>query len=102
MSRKFVVLEGDQTGQELLEEALRVLDESVMGFPLNFIRYDLSLQNRRATNNEVVYEAGRALASTRSASKQPRSHQKKKGMWAAPIASCAKRWIWLRRDILSA
>ncbi len=72
MSRKFVVLEGDQTGQELLEEALRVLDESVMGFPLNFIRYDLSLQNRRATNNEVVCEAGRALASTRSASKQPR------------------------------
>ncbi len=61
MSRNIVVLEGDQTGQELLEEALRLLDESVIGYRLNFIRYDLSLENRRVTNNEVVYEAGRAL-----------------------------------------
>ncbi len=61
MSRKVVVLEGDQTGQELLEEALRVLDESVVRYPLEFIRYDLSLENRRATNNKVVYEAGKAL-----------------------------------------
>ncbi len=61
MSRTIVVLEGDQTGQELLEEALRVLDESVIRFPIEFIRYDLSLENRRATDNEIVYEAGRAL-----------------------------------------
>ncbi len=61
MSRNIVVLEGDQTGQELLEEALRVLDESVIGYPLHFIRYDLSLQNRRSTHNEVVYQAGQAL-----------------------------------------
>lgn len=61
MSRTIVVLEGDQTGQELLEEALRVLDESVIGYPLEFLRFDLSLENRRQTQNEVVYEAGRAL-----------------------------------------
>jgi isocitrate/isopropylmalate dehydrogenase len=61
MSRTIVVLEGDQTGQELLEESLRVLDESVIGFPLEFVRFDLSLKNRRQTQNEVVYEAGRAL-----------------------------------------
>ena len=61
MSRSIVILEGDQTGQELLEESLRVLDESVIGYPLEFLRYDLSLENRRHTQNEVVYEAGRAL-----------------------------------------
>ena len=61
MSRTIVVLEGDQTGQELLEEALRVLDKNIIGYPLDFLRFDLSLQNRRETNNQVVYEAGRAL-----------------------------------------
>ena len=61
MSRTIVVLEGDQTGQELLEEALRVLDQSVIGFPLEFLRFDLSLENRRNTQNQVVYAAGRAL-----------------------------------------
>ncbi len=61
MTRKIVVLDGDQTGQELLEEALRVLDPRVIRFDVEFIRYDLSLENRRATNNQVVYEAGRAI-----------------------------------------
>ncbi len=61
MSRTIVILDGDQTGQELLNEALRVLDESVIRYPLEFLRYDLSLGNRRATNNKVVYEAGRAI-----------------------------------------
>ena len=61
MSRTIVIMEGDQTGQELLEEALRVLDESVIRYPLEFLRFDLSLENRRRTQNEVVYEAGRAM-----------------------------------------
>src|SRR6266571_4142997 len=51
------VLEGDETGQELLAEALRVLDPEVVGFDLAFDRYDLSLESRRATKNEVVHEA---------------------------------------------
>jgi isocitrate dehydrogenase (NAD+) len=55
-----VVLEGDQTGQELLEEALRVLASDVIGVELEFPRYDLSLENRRATQNDVVYEAAAA------------------------------------------
>ena len=38
------VLEGDETGQELLDEALRVLDPEVVGFDLAFDRYDLSLE----------------------------------------------------------
>ena len=56
-----VVLEGDQTGQELLLEALRVLDPSVTGVPLKFERYDLSLEERRATGNAVVLEAAEAM-----------------------------------------
>ena len=44
-----VVLEGDETGQELLEEALRVLAPDVIGLELDFPRYDLSLAHRRAT-----------------------------------------------------
>jgi isocitrate/isopropylmalate dehydrogenase len=50
---RVVVLEGDQTGQELLEASLRVLDASVVGLPLELERFDLSLANRRATDNGV-------------------------------------------------
>ena len=46
-----VVCEGDQTGQELLEQSLRVLEPSVIGFELDFVRFDLSLATRQATNN---------------------------------------------------
>jgi isocitrate/isopropylmalate dehydrogenase len=56
-----VVLEGDETGQELLEEALRVLDPGVTGLSLEFEHFDLSLENRRATDNRVVYEAAHAV-----------------------------------------
>jgi isocitrate dehydrogenase (NAD+) len=59
--RTIVVLEGDQTGQELLEEALRVLAPDVIGLELDFPRYDLSLEQRRATDNAVVHEAARAV-----------------------------------------
>jgi isocitrate dehydrogenase (NAD+) len=59
-----VVLEGDQTGQELLEEALRVLDPAVINVDLNFERFDLSLDNRRATNNAVVDEAAARMKAT--------------------------------------
>jgi isocitrate dehydrogenase (NAD+) len=56
-----VVLEGDQTGQELLVDALRVLDRSVIDVELALLRYDLSLENRRATRNGVIFEAADAL-----------------------------------------
>ncbi len=61
MTTQIAVLEGDQTGQELLDEALRVLDESVTGVPLLLRRFDLSLENRRATGNGVVHEAAAAM-----------------------------------------
>ncbi len=56
------MLEGDETGQELLEEALRVLAPDVTALELELPRYDLSLESRRATKNEVVHEAADALA----------------------------------------
>ena len=56
-----VVLEGDETGQELLEEAVRVLDRSVTQLELEFVRFDLSLETRRATRNGVVYESAAAI-----------------------------------------
>ncbi len=56
-----VVLEGDETGQELLEEALRVLAPDVVGLELELPRHDLSLESRRATENGVVYEAAAAI-----------------------------------------
>jgi isocitrate dehydrogenase (NAD+) len=56
-----VVLEGDETGQELLEESLRVLAPDVVGVELAFPRFDLSLESRRRTDNAVVHEAARAI-----------------------------------------
>jgi isocitrate/isopropylmalate dehydrogenase len=60
-SATIAVLEGDETGQELLEEALRVLDPDVIGLELGFERFDLSLGNRRATENEVVHDAAASI-----------------------------------------
>jgi isocitrate dehydrogenase (NAD+) len=56
-----IVLEGDQTGQELLEEAVRLLSPEVIGVDINLVRYDLSLENRRATKNQVVRDAAVAM-----------------------------------------
>jgi isocitrate/isopropylmalate dehydrogenase len=60
-AKTIVVLEGDETGQELLEEALRVLASDVTGLKLEFPRFDLSLASRQATKNAVVHEAARAI-----------------------------------------
>jgi isocitrate/isopropylmalate dehydrogenase len=58
------VLQGDQTGQELLEEALRVLDPAVTRFDAEFKAFDLSLENRRTTKNAVVKEAAEFITQT--------------------------------------
>ena len=61
-SLRIVVLEGDETGQELLEQSLRVLDGALLGLPtLELQRFDLSLESRRATANGVVDEAADAM-----------------------------------------
>jgi isocitrate dehydrogenase (NAD+) len=56
-----VVLSGDQTGQELLEESLRVLAPDVIGVDLELQTFDLSLAHRRETNNGVVEDAADAM-----------------------------------------
>ena len=58
---KIVVLDGDETGQELLEQAIRVLDPDVLDLPLELEHFDLSLAHRRETANAVVSEAAAAM-----------------------------------------
>jgi isocitrate/isopropylmalate dehydrogenase len=58
---KIIVLDGDETGQELLEQAIRVLDPALLELELELEHFDLSLENRRATKNQVVIEAAAAM-----------------------------------------
>lgn len=88
MMRTIVVLNGDQTGQELLEEALRVLEAGVIRFELKFLHFDLSLDSRRASRNQIVFEAGRAL------------RQHKLGLKAATITPEAKGDVGSPNQIL--
>ena len=59
-----VVCDGDETGQELLEESLRAMQPDLLGVDLDFTHFDLSLENRRATNNGVVRDAAAAMVET--------------------------------------
>jgi isocitrate/isopropylmalate dehydrogenase len=54
-------MHGDQTGEDLLQEALRVLAPEVIGLDLEFQHFDLSLNKRRETQNGVVGEASKAM-----------------------------------------
>jgi isocitrate dehydrogenase (NAD+) len=60
-SIRIVVLEGDETGQELLEQSLRLLDPDLLQLDLELQRFDLSLESRRSTRNDVVIEAAAAM-----------------------------------------
>src|SRR6266571_3637771 len=55
------VLHGDQTGEELLQEALRLLEPAVLGLPVETRDFDLSLEDRRRSRNECVLDAAEAL-----------------------------------------
>src|ERR1700704_2200645 len=55
------VLHGDQTGEELLKEAIRLLEADVLGFEVKRMDFDLSLERRRQTRNQVVLDAAEAL-----------------------------------------
>src|SRR5579859_7317630 len=59
--KTIAILEGDQTGQELLEESLRLLAPDVIGLEIDLPRFDLSLESRRATGNGVVHDAAAAI-----------------------------------------
>src|SRR5262249_9655991 len=60
-NKTIVVLEGDETGEELLEESRRVRAPDGIGLELELPRFDLSLEARRDTQNAVVHEAARAI-----------------------------------------
>jgi isocitrate dehydrogenase (NAD+) len=87
-----VVLDGDQTGQELLAESLRVLDRSVIDLELEFEHYDLSLENRRTTGNQVVHDAAAAMRAHKLGLKAATITPEQKGDVGSPNAI-------LRREI---
>src|SRR5881409_3616569 len=55
------VLHGDQTGEELLKEALRLLEPGVLGVEVRMRDFDLSLEARRSSRNQCVLDAAQAL-----------------------------------------
>src|SRR5438034_11477552 len=60
-SNSIAVLHGDQTGEELLHQALRLLDPDLVGTGLDLRHHDLSIDSRRASRNQVVRDAARNL-----------------------------------------
>ena len=62
---RIIVMEGDETGQELLQQAVRVLDPAVTRVGVELEHYDLALENRRRTRNEVVTSAAAAIREAR-------------------------------------
>src|SRR5262245_12823410 len=61
MTSTIAVLHGDQTGEELLKEALRILEPGVLAVQVETRDYDLSLEERRKTRNQSVLDAAEAL-----------------------------------------
>jgi isocitrate dehydrogenase (NAD+) len=93
MAKKtIVVLTGDQTGQELLDEALRVINPSVTRFDVNFETFDLSLENRRATKNAVVREAAERIKQTGLGIKAATITPPEKGDIGSPNA-LLREWV---------
>jgi isocitrate/isopropylmalate dehydrogenase len=58
---RVVVLHGDETGEELLLEALRILEAPEVRRLVQLEHLDLSLDSRRRTQNAVVHEAARRM-----------------------------------------
>src|SRR5690349_1914212 len=59
--KRVAVLHGDQTGEELLQKALQVVDPKLLDVELEFEHFDLSVDKRRETQNQVVHQAAAAL-----------------------------------------
>jgi isocitrate/isopropylmalate dehydrogenase len=58
---RIVVLEGDETGQELLDQSVRLLDPDLLSVDVELQRFDLSLDNRRRSSNQIVVQAAAAM-----------------------------------------
>jgi isocitrate/isopropylmalate dehydrogenase len=81
-----VVLHGDQTGEELLQQSLRVLHPDVLGIDFDFQHFDLSLANRRETANQVVHDAAAAMREHRLGLKAATITPEKSGDVGSPNA----------------
>ncbi|NWF68991.1 MAG: isocitrate dehydrogenase [Chloroflexi bacterium] len=91
--RTIVVMKGDQTGQELLEEALRVIQPEIIRVPnIEFEYFDLSLENRRKTKNEIVREAAEHAKSSGLGLKAATITPPEKGDVGSPNA-LLREWI---------
>lgn len=90
MQPTIVVLGGDETGQELLVEALRVLEPDVIGLDIALEHYDLSLSRRRETNNAIVHEAAAAMVRHRLGLKAATITPEAKGDVGSPNAILRK------------
>ena len=88
---RIVVLHGDQTGEELLRDALRFLDSELTGIPVQLVDFDLSLANRRATRNQVVLEASDALLAAGYGIKAATITPEEKGDVGSPNAILRER-----------
>jgi isocitrate dehydrogenase (NAD+) len=62
--RTITVLHGDETGEELLLEALRVVAVPALAARISLEHVDLSLASRQASANGVVHEAARLIRSS--------------------------------------
>jgi len=85
-----VVLGGDETGQELLVESLRLLAPDVIGLDVDQEFYDLSLENRRATKNQIVHDAAEAMKRTKLGLKAATITPETKGDVGSPNAIVRK------------
>ena len=92
MTKTIVILQGDETGQELLDEALRVIHPEVIQCDINFENFDLSLENRRATKNEVVRQAAERIKETGLGIKAATITPPEKGDVGSPNA-LLREWI---------
>src|SRR2546423_8155657 len=61
MTPTVAVLHGDQTGEELVLDAGRLLGKDFLGLPIETRDFDLSLEERRRSRNQCVLDASAAL-----------------------------------------
>ena len=81
-----VVMHGDQTGEELLLQALRLTESGALGLDFELQHFDLSLKNRRATGNGVVHDASTAMLKSRLGLKAATITPEKAGDVGSPNA----------------
>ena len=86
---RVAVLHGDQTGEELLQVALRFLDPELTGVPVVLEHFDLSLATRRQSNNQVVLEPPTRCSAPATGSRPPPSPLNRPATSAAQMQSFA-------------